>query len=84
MSETLSETFSVSIPSPEEKIISEEYVYSLTKSFDQQTQKILLLRYEGYSFVEIAEILEINQSTIRSKYSRAIKKLAQLLGDGNE
>lgn len=77
----LSEAGRIFIPSPEDQIISKEYVLTLIKYFDPNTQEILRFRHEGYSFIEISEKLGLNQSTIRSKYSRAMKKLAQLVGD---
>ena len=72
------------IPSPEDQIIAKEYVRSSINHFDQDTRNILLLRYEGYCFIEISEKLGIKQSTIRSKYSRAMKRLARLTGDERE
>lgn len=41
-----------------------------------------LYMFEGYDHKEIAEILNVSEATSKSQYSRAKKKLKQILGDG--
>ena len=45
---------------------------------------IYLYYYEGYSLVEIANILKKNVSTIQTWHLRAKKKLKEMIGDKNE
>ena len=46
------------------------------KSLDKLTQEIIKMVYvQGYSKVEVAEILNIKESTIRQKHRRGIKKI---------
>lgn len=53
---------------------------NLLKSLSNEEKYIVLLYYvEGYKTKEIADILEINHATIRSKLSRAKLKLKNIL-----
>ena len=57
--------------------LAAERLLSYLEDTDRQ---ILTLRFwEGYSLSEIAEILQISYAACRKRYSRAIKKLKQLL-----
>lgn len=69
----------LSIPSVEDEIISAIYVDELFRSFDSETNAILHLRQEGYTFEEISQKLCINSSTARSKYARAIQQLRKIM-----
>lgn len=46
---------------------------------DQQKQIILLRDWEGYSYKEIGEILEANESQVKVQLFRARKKMKQVL-----
>lgn len=72
------------VPSPEESIVSAEYVAQMIDALDEDTQKIVLLRQQGYSFLEISERLRKNPSTVRSRYSRVMGKLMSWMGKQNE
>ena len=69
----------LSISSAEDEVISAIYVDELLRSFDPETHEILHLRYQGYTFDEISQTLDIKSSTARSKYSRAIQQLRKIM-----
>lgn len=46
---------------------------------DQQKQIILLRDWEGYSYKEIGEILEANESQVKVQLFRARKKMKQVV-----
>ncbi len=49
----------------------------------EESQIVMLHATAGFKHREIAELLELPLSTVLSKYSRAIKKLKSMLGEGN-
>lgn len=50
--------------------------YSLIDKVDTDERTILILHYiENYKFKEIANILQMNEATVRSKFFRAKKKI---------
>lgn len=54
--------------------------YNLLDALDNDEKTIMVLYYsEGYKTKEISKILNINDSTIRNKISRARKKLEKIL-----
>jgi RNA polymerase sigma-70 factor (ECF subfamily) len=40
---------------------------------------LLLLLFEGYDYQEVAEILDVTESTVRSQYMRGRKRLLEIL-----
>jgi RNA polymerase sigma-70 factor (ECF subfamily) len=53
---------------------------ALTKLSDIQRSVILLRDYEGYSYAEIAEITNLNESQVKVYIYRARKKLKSFIG----
>lgn len=75
----------VSIEEPEvyKKLESEDimnYIYQLPV---QYRQVVCLFAIEGFSHNEIATLMEIKESTSRSHYSRAKKKLHKIISSTN-
>lgn len=57
-------------------------LYEAIKRLDSSSQKLIRMHYfEGYSHLEIAQIMNENYSAIRKKHSRTLKKLKKLLKD---
>lgn len=64
--------------SKEEQVTVQEYLFSL----DENDRAIIVLHHIfGYTSAEIAKMLSINDNTVRSRESRALKKMAETLGD---
>lgn len=58
-------------------------LYEAISSLPKDTAITVTLYYlEGYSIREVAELLDSNESTIKSRLSRARKKLRSVLGEG--
>lgn len=74
------EEIEVVSPSPE----SIEEVQVAIAQLPQGYRTVITLRLiEGYEYEEIAEILNIVPSSVRSQYTRAKQKLAKILKDLN-
>ncbi|MFC4401965.1 RNA polymerase sigma factor [Gracilibacillus xinjiangensis] len=59
------------------------HVLQVLAQFNQQNQYILRLKIFGeYTFLEIAEITNLTESTVKTKYYATIRKLKQLLMEG--
>lgn len=57
-------------------------LYDAIKKLDLSSQVVIKMHYsEGYSYLEMADILNENYNTIRQKHSRALKKLKNFLKD---
>lgn len=57
-------------------------LYDAIKKLDISSQKVIKMHYsEGYSYLEMAHILNENYNTIRQKHRRALKKLKNLLNE---
>lgn len=55
-------------------------VYKFIADFDDQTQSLFVLKFsEEHTFSEIADILELNESTVKMKYYRAIEHIKKQL-----
>jgi RNA polymerase sigma-70 factor (ECF subfamily) len=75
---------------PEENEIDEAEIFYTVDMIKQTMQQLpdgyrtvlSLYLFEGYDHEEIAEILAVAQSTVRSQYIRAKQKLLQLLKKG--
>ena len=50
----------------------------------KDTQQIMSLRYQGYTFNEIADELHMNPATVRSRYSRARTEIKKIMGEQND
>lgn len=61
---------------PEDTVVTEELLSHLSK---EERQIVALSVFGGYKGEEIAKILHMKHSTVRSKYRRALKKLEQYL-----
>ena len=83
--ETLADT---SLPTPEEALIlcqKRELVRSCINCLPLNYRTILLLReFEGMSYSEIAETLEISEGTVKSRIARARQHLLKLLKEKEE
>lgn len=88
MNEDSSDTIELQIIKEEEdtvdllkRLITQEEKRTLTAallSLDEKYRSVIYLRvFCKYSFAEIAEILNINASTIRSRYGRGLSKLKE-------
>ena len=63
-----------------EALIDDEEVKSKFETLDEVTQKIYYLHFwEGYSFKEISEELNLNYNTVRVKAGRGYKKMKEKL-----
>lgn len=62
----------------------QSYIWSTLAQLQQKYRDVIYLHYyEGYSAVEIADILNKNENTIYTWLSRAKKQLKELLGGEN-
>lgn len=66
---------------PEDRLVLENCIGQLT---DEERQIVMLHAVSGFKHRELAEVLALPLSTVISKYSRAIKKLKQLLTEGEQ
>lgn len=71
--------------SPSMHVSRQEEIERLTavlQQMDPIDREILTLRhFEQLEYAEIAEILELNRSTVASRYRRALKKIGQEMSD---
>jgi RNA polymerase sigma-70 factor (ECF subfamily) len=69
--------------SPEEAAIRENEAHNLHEAMDrlspQEKALVQMHHLESYAISEIAEIFDMNENTVRTKLSRARKKLARHL-----
>ena len=83
--ETLADT---SLPTPEEALLlcqKKDLVKSCIKKLPLNYKTVLLLReYEGMSYSEIAETLEISEGTVKSRIARSRQYLLKLLKTNEE
>lgn len=82
-SEELTEDLPEETPeiSESEKITVRQAVFQLE---EEEREIVVLHQIFGYKTREIAKLLALNENTVRSKESRALKKLAKLLVDERE
>ena len=64
--------------------MSRLYAGELLSLLRPDTQQILLLRCQGYSFREIADRLHMKPAAVRSRYSRSLAKLRTVWERDNE
>ncbi len=75
---------------PEEDVLDEKEIWYTVEMIKQKMQELpdgyrtvlTLHLFEGYGQEEIAEMLEVAHSTVRTQYIRAKQKLLQLLKKG--
>jgi RNA polymerase sigma-70 factor (ECF subfamily) len=81
----LSETFSSDSKNPEENVLLRERENTLRKALkdlpDIFREVIVLCDIEGFSYEEIAKILEINLGTVKSRIARGRDELRKKLHD---
>lgn len=63
-------------PNLEEAVVTQDLLAVLSK---EERQIVVLSVFGGYKGEEIAELLHMKHSTVRSKYRRALKKMEQYL-----
>ena len=78
------EAASLSSRNMEETVLGRIYVNDLLSILKPETEHILRLRYQGFSFNEIADQLGMNPVTVRSRYSRALQKIKEVLGEQDD
>src|SRR5207302_7716626 len=64
-----------SIESPEEEFIRREQIENALRILNERERHSLVLRAEGLSYQEIADILEISPKAISVYLARGLKKL---------
>ncbi|MCD7957670.1 MAG: sigma-70 family RNA polymerase sigma factor [Lachnospiraceae bacterium] len=70
-----------SIPAPQKDLEEQMDTRSAFESLPPQDRLILSLNlFAGYSSQEISDTLGMNPNTVRSRQSRALKKMQQMLG----
>ena len=73
------------IPSFEHLVVDQLYLADLLERLEVKERSLLLLRYQAdYSFQEIADLLDIPVSTVKSTLYRAIQKLQRHQMKGGE
>ena len=68
--------FSSNLLSPEDRLLLESCMQQLS---EEERQIVVLFAVAGCTHGQIAQMLQIPQSTVRSKYHRALKKLREAL-----
>lgn len=67
---------------PDEELIhteKQEIVFGMLKKMNEKDREILLLYNKGFSYSEIAEVLEINPASVGKTLVRAIEKFKEML-----
>ncbi|MCT4779597.1 MULTISPECIES: RNA polymerase sigma factor [Exiguobacterium] len=73
------------IPSFEHLVVDQLYLTDLLERLDVRERSLVTLRYQAdYSFQEIADLLDIPVSTVKSTLYRAIQKLQRHQAKGGE
>lgn len=68
--------FSSALTSPEDRLLLQSCMQQLS---DEERQIVVLFAVAGCTHLQIAQMLELPASTVRSKYHRALKKLRENL-----
>ncbi len=72
-----------SAPGPQERAEKADQAAALRQALKQlptkQREVLLLAHYQGLSYEEIGQILNIPRGTVKSRHHHAIKKLSQIL-----
>lgn len=73
----------ISVP-PEQSdgLVLREVAQSVQRLPDEQKQILLLIGLEGFSYEEAAQITGVPEGTVKSRLSRARRKLREMLEDG--
>lgn len=67
-------------PSSERRMLARydrELVKAALKQLSERDRQVLLLRYSGYSYIEIAAMIGVSQELIGTMLSRALKRFKQ-------
>lgn len=76
------------LPLPEEQVIAAErqtQVKDAMMRLDAEYRQILILRViQGLSYIEIGELLDLKEGTVKSRLARAREKVRQFLESGNK
>jgi RNA polymerase sigma-70 factor (ECF subfamily) len=70
-------------PRPDEAVEREEAVASVRRALDRLTpreRQLLLLRQEGFRYLEIAEILQVAPGSVGKLLTRALQRFAEVYG----
>ncbi len=82
---TLGDTFSSDLKTPEENLLAKEREEKLRKALNDlpahSRETIVLCDIEGYSYEEIATLLQINIGTVKSRIARGREELRKRLSD---
>jgi RNA polymerase sigma-70 factor (ECF subfamily) len=74
------EDFTISIQNKQEA----QTIINIVNGFDASAQFILRLKvFAQYTFLEISELLDISESTVKTKYYSMIKKIKKILLEAN-
>lgn len=76
-------SFAASPINPEDQILKNELITSVNEAINRLPEKckmiFLLHRHEGFSYREIAEVLNISLSTVETQMGRALKKIREIM-----
>lgn len=75
--------FNPAISTPDYPDESDLYFAQLIGLLPQGQQEVVKAFYDGFSFREIAQMLNISEVAVRQRHSRAIRKLKQLYYEQN-
>lgn len=78
-----SSSSAIELPSESNLELSLELRQALEAISDEEREIVLLSTLGNYRSHEIAEMLGVNASTVRSKLKRALKKMKEFLNDNN-
>ena len=71
-------------PPPDALVLEAEldaYLQQCIAALPEQQRRVMLLARDGYTYVQIAKLLQIRVSTVNGHMSRALKRLRRELGD---
>jgi RNA polymerase sigma-70 factor (ECF subfamily) len=72
---------------PEEELLKKEAKAVFQKALSQlssRDQQCLLLYYEGFSYLEIAECMKIKKTSVGKVLARAIEKIIRIINNGDK
>lgn len=74
-------------PTPDEELSRQEKVLRVRRglgTLDERDRTMLLLREEGFSYEELAGVLEVKAASVGTLLARARRRLARALEDGDD
>ncbi len=72
---------------PEEELLKKEekaIFHTALSQLSSRDQQCLLLYYEGFSYMEIAECLKIKKTSVGKVLARAIEKIIRIINNGDK